>query len=328
MLGRLTPGATVASGAGRGARACSRVSSRRTLSCVARTFASRRSRRRTCQSIQRPLLLLFGAVCMVLLIAATNVAALLLARGVQRRRETAVRAALGATRWEAMRPALIESFIITGVGVVTGIALATGGVRTIGALAAARMPQLAGLGLDARVLGVRSRAGGWSSRSCVAPRRRGASDRSTRRTRCAAAAAAGAGAITIARCARSSWSRSRCRWSCSSAPVSCSKDSPGLLRQRSGIRDIARPHDARDDVGRAVSESDRRPADFSSRRSPRSARVPGVAAASHQRDAVRRLGQQLQRAIRRAFRATIRRACRSSSNARSRRTSFASPSSG
>jgi putative ABC transport system permease protein len=104
------------------------------------------------QSIRTPLLLLFGAVCMVLLIAATNVAALLLARGVQRRREMAVRTALGATRWDAMRPALTESLLITVVGALVGLGLATAGVRTIGALAAARMPQLIGLGLDFRVV--------------------------------------------------------------------------------------------------------------------------------------------------------------------------------
>jgi hypothetical protein len=64
-------------------------------------------------SIRTPLLLVFGAVCAVLLIAAANVAALLLARGVQRRREMAVRTALGATRWDAMRPPLAESLLIT-----------------------------------------------------------------------------------------------------------------------------------------------------------------------------------------------------------------------
>ena len=104
------------------------------------------------QSIRTPLLLLFGAVCMVLLIAATNVAALLLARGVQRRREMAVRTALGATRWDAMRPPLTESLLITVVGGVLGLGLAVAGVRTIGTLAAARMPQLTGLGLDAQVI--------------------------------------------------------------------------------------------------------------------------------------------------------------------------------
>jgi putative ABC transport system permease protein len=89
---------------------------------------------------------------MVLLIAATHVAALLLARGVQRHREMAVRTALGATRWDAMRPPLVESLLITVVGTVLGLVLAILGVRTIGALAAARMPQLEGLSLDPLVI--------------------------------------------------------------------------------------------------------------------------------------------------------------------------------
>ena len=104
------------------------------------------------QSIRTPLLLLFGAVCMVLLIAATDVAGLLLARGVQRRREMAVRSAIGATPWDAMRPALAESLLITVAGATIGLVLAAAGVRTIGALAAARMPQLEGLSLDGRVI--------------------------------------------------------------------------------------------------------------------------------------------------------------------------------
>lgn len=102
--------------------------------------------------VRKPLLLLFGAVCMVLCIAATNVAALMLARGVHRRRETAVRAALGASRWHVMRPAIVESFLIAIAGTVLGLALAVAAVRVIGALAAARMPQLAGLQVDTRVI--------------------------------------------------------------------------------------------------------------------------------------------------------------------------------
>jgi predicted permease len=79
-------------------------------------------------SIRTPLLLIFAAVGMVLLIATTNVAALLLARGVQRRRVIAVRAALGASRWDTMRPALVESLLIAFSGSVLGLLLASGGV--------------------------------------------------------------------------------------------------------------------------------------------------------------------------------------------------------
>jgi predicted permease len=104
------------------------------------------------QAVRQPLYLLFGAVCMVLLIAGTNVAALLLARGVHRQREMAVRTALGASRWHVMRPALFESMLIGGAGMLAGFGVAVAGVKTIGALAAARMPQLGGLSIDARVI--------------------------------------------------------------------------------------------------------------------------------------------------------------------------------
>jgi len=104
------------------------------------------------RSVRTPLLLLFGAVCMVLLIAATNVASLLLARAVQRRRELAVRSALGGSRRQLMRPVLSESLVMTLIGLAAGLALAWAGVRTIGALAAARLPQLQGLSVDYRVI--------------------------------------------------------------------------------------------------------------------------------------------------------------------------------
>jgi predicted permease len=103
-------------------------------------------------AVRTPLLLLFGAVAMVLMIAATNVAALLLARGVARRRELAVRTALGASPWDAMRVPFSESLLLAGAGGVLGIGLALAGIRTIGALAAARVPQLAGLTLDVNVI--------------------------------------------------------------------------------------------------------------------------------------------------------------------------------
>jgi putative ABC transport system permease protein len=104
------------------------------------------------RSVRTPLLLLSGAVVFVLLIAATNVASLLLARGVARGREVAVRRALGGTRAQVMRPMLVESLVLTAAGLALGLGLAWVGVRTIGALAAERLPQLAGLAIDLRVV--------------------------------------------------------------------------------------------------------------------------------------------------------------------------------
>jgi putative ABC transport system permease protein len=103
-------------------------------------------------SVRMPLLLLLGAVLAVLLIASTNVASLLLARGIRRQREMAVRVALGASRWAVMRPVLAESLLIAALGAVVGLGLAWAGVRTIGVLAVRRMPQLLGLSVDLRVV--------------------------------------------------------------------------------------------------------------------------------------------------------------------------------
>jgi putative ABC transport system permease protein len=151
MLGRLAPGATAGTAQaelrGLFARLVEQFPQLRGENLRVASLVAESAR-----SVREPLLLLFGAICMVLLIAVTNVAALLLARGVHRRREVAIRTALGASRWHVMRPALTESLLITTIGTILGFGLAAAGVRTIGALAAARMPQLAGLSVDARVI--------------------------------------------------------------------------------------------------------------------------------------------------------------------------------
>jgi putative ABC transport system permease protein len=105
------------------------------------------------RTVRAPLLLIFAAAAIVLLIAATNVASLLLARGVQREREIAVRTALGGTRAQVMRPAVLETVVLAAVGLALGVLLAWTGVRTIGDMAAERLPQLAGLSVDHRIVG-------------------------------------------------------------------------------------------------------------------------------------------------------------------------------
>ncbi len=74
-------------------------------------------------------------VVFVLLIACANLANLVLARLVARRREQAVRLALGASRWQVIRPVLVEGFILSTAGGVIGLGLAHGGLRVIRAAA-------------------------------------------------------------------------------------------------------------------------------------------------------------------------------------------------
>jgi predicted permease len=102
----------------------------------------------------RPLLLiLMAGAILLLLVACANVANLLLARAIGRRREVAVRAALGAGRRRLARQLITESLVIAGVGGAVGVAVAVALTRALVALAPADIPRLSSVRIDGAVLG-------------------------------------------------------------------------------------------------------------------------------------------------------------------------------
>jgi putative ABC transport system permease protein len=102
---------------------------------------------------RRAVIVLTGVVAFVLLIACANAANLQLARGAARRREMAVRAALGAGRGRIITQLLAESSVLAALGGIAGLALAYIGVAVLRAVGAESIPRLDEVRIDAVILG-------------------------------------------------------------------------------------------------------------------------------------------------------------------------------
>jgi len=102
--------------------------------------------------VRRPMYLIFGAVVLLLLIAIVNVANLMLVEAAARRREMALRAALGADRLRIFRQLVVEGVLLAAIGGGLGLALAAGGTRALAKIAADYVPRMPEVAVDWRVL--------------------------------------------------------------------------------------------------------------------------------------------------------------------------------
>lgn len=152
VVARLAPGVDLA-GAEAAMAAVAETMSRDFPSTNADSGIQVRGLREAMLGPVRPaLLLLLGAVGLLLLVACANVTGLLLARGVEREQEMAVRTALGAGRGRLARQLLAEAGLLAVVGGAVGVGLARGILELLPSLLPAGLPRADAIALDLRVL--------------------------------------------------------------------------------------------------------------------------------------------------------------------------------
>jgi putative ABC transport system permease protein len=102
--------------------------------------------------VRPALLLLGGGVLLMLIVAGVNVANLLIARGLGRRRELSVRTAIGASRVHLMRQLATEAALLVAAGAAIAVFVASLALKVLLVLAPAELPRVSGIGIDERAL--------------------------------------------------------------------------------------------------------------------------------------------------------------------------------
>ena len=157
LLGRLLPGVTAGQAQGELASLVQsygekRVPKTHSFDPKTHTIVSFPLQAEVVSSVRPALLMLLGAVVFVLLIASVNVANLLLARAEARRREIAIRGALGAGLVRLARQFVTEGVLLAFCGALLGMALSFGGVRLVQLTNAGGIPRADEISMDWRVL--------------------------------------------------------------------------------------------------------------------------------------------------------------------------------
>ena len=104
------------------------------------------------RNVRLPLLILFGAVSLLLLLACINVANILIARAISREREIAIRASLGAGSAQIARQLLIEGLLLSLIGGALGLLLAKFGAVLLVRIAGDQIPRIGEVGIDGRAV--------------------------------------------------------------------------------------------------------------------------------------------------------------------------------
>lgn len=152
VIGRLAPGATLESARSEMAAIAARITAQYPVENRGIGVAMEPLRETFLGDSRTPVLVLFGAVCFVLLIACVNVANLFLVRGSARSREIAVRLAFGAGRMRIVRQMLTESLVLAVLGGGAGLLLAYWGIGALTRVVPADIVRMMNIQPDAGVL--------------------------------------------------------------------------------------------------------------------------------------------------------------------------------